>query len=138
MTETSLDWYKDAIFYEVYIRAFRDSNRSGSGDIQGLIEKLDYIRDLGVDCIWIMPHYPSPLNDDGYDIADYYDVHPDYGTLEDIKALVAAVHAHGLKIITDLVLNHTSDQHYWFQRARAEPALPLPGLLCVERQRRKV
>jgi maltose alpha-D-glucosyltransferase/alpha-amylase len=124
MTDSSQDWYKDAIFYEVYIRAFKDSNGTGHGDFRGLIEKLGYIRDLGVDCIWIMPHYPSPLMDDGYDIADYYNVHPDYGSLEEFRALVDAVHAHGLKIITDLVLNHTSDQHYWFQQARASRDSP--------------
>lgn len=112
-------WYKQAIFYEVYIRAFADSNGDGNGDFLGLTLKLDYIRELGIDCIWIMPMYPSPLKDDGYDISDYYNIHPDYGTLEDFKKFLAEAHARGLKVITDLVLNHTSDQHPWFQAARS-------------------
>jgi len=113
-------WYKNAVFYEVNIRAFRDSNADGKGDLVGLTEKLDYLQDLGVDCIWILPHYPSPLKDDGYDIADYYGVHPNYGTLDDFKVLLAAAHARGIRILTDLVINHTSDQHAWFQQARAD------------------
>lgn len=117
-------WYQDAIFYELYIRAFKDSNGNGHGDISGLIEKLDYIQDLGVDCIWILPTYPSPLIDDGYDIADYYGVHEDYGTLEDMKRLIQEVHHRGMKIITDLVMNHTSDQHPWFQAARKDKNSP--------------
>ncbi|KAA3647741.1 MAG: maltose alpha-D-glucosyltransferase [Chloroflexi bacterium] len=117
-------WYKDAVFYEVYVRAFYDSNGDGHGDLAGLTQKLDYIKDLGVDCIWLLPTYPSPLKDDGYDIADYYDVHPDFGTLEDFKTLIDAVHKRGMRIITDLVLNHTSDQHHWFQEARSDPASP--------------
>ncbi len=117
-------WYKDAIFYQVYVRAFHDSNGDGHGDLRGLQLKLDYIKSLGVDCIWLMPIYPSPLKDDGYDIADFYAIHPDYGTLEDFKALLEAAHARGLRIITDLVLNHTSDQHPWFQAARSDPASP--------------
>jgi maltose alpha-D-glucosyltransferase / alpha-amylase len=110
-------WYKHAIFYEVYIRAFKDSNGDGHGDIQGLIQGLDYLKDLGVDCIWIMPMYPSPLKDDGYDISDFYHVHPDYGTVADFKQLLEAAHARGIRVITDLVLNHISDQHPWFQSA---------------------
>ena len=118
------DWFKDAVFYEVYIRAFHDSDGDGHGDIQGLIKKLGHIKALGVDCIWVLPHYPSPLKDDGYDIADYYGIHPDYGTLDDFKALIEAVHAEGLKIIVDLVLNHTSDQHEWFKQSRASKDSP--------------
>jgi maltose alpha-D-glucosyltransferase/alpha-amylase len=114
-------WYMNAFFYEVHIRAFCDSNGDGSGDLQGLINKLDYIKSLGVDCIWILPIYPSPLKDDGYDIADYYGVHKDYGTIEDFKELVKEAHKRGLKIIADLVLNHTSDQHAWFQASRSDP-----------------
>jgi len=114
-------WYMNAIFYEVQIKAFCDSNKDGIGDIQGLISKLDYIKDLGVNCIWILPIYPSPMKDDGYDIADYYDVHPDFGTLADFKNLVDEAHKRGLRIIADLVLNHTSDQHHWFQKSRSEP-----------------
>jgi len=111
-------WYKDAIIYEVPVRAYRDSNGDGIGDFAGLTEKLDYIRDLGVTAIWILPFYPSPLRDDGYDIADFTAVHPSYGTLRDVKRLIREAHARGLRVITELVCNHTSDQHAWFQRAR--------------------
>jgi maltose alpha-D-glucosyltransferase / alpha-amylase len=111
-------WFKDAIFYEVPVRSFYDSTNDGSGDFIGLREKLPYIRSLGVDCIWLLPFYPSPLKDDGYDIADFYGVHPDYGTLEDFKAFLDRAHELGLRVIADLVLNHTSDQHPWFQEAR--------------------
>jgi maltose alpha-D-glucosyltransferase/alpha-amylase len=117
-------WFKDAIFYELYVRAFRDSNGDGHGDLPGLTQKLDYLQSLGVDCIWLQPIYPSPLLDDGYDIADYYNVHPDYGTLDDFKTLVSEAHGRGLRLIADLVLNHTSDQHPWFQKARADPSSP--------------
>lgn len=110
-------WYKNAIFYEVYIRAFKDSNADGHGDIPGVIEKLDYLRELGVDCIWLQPLYLSPLRDDGYDIADYYNILPEYGTLNDFKNLVQAAHQRGMRVITDMVMNHTSDQHPWFQQA---------------------
>ena len=113
-------WYKDAVFYEVYVRAYRDSKGDGHGDLKGLTEKLDYIHDLGVDCIWIQPIYPSPLVDDGYDIADYYGVHPDYGRVEDFETLIQEAHARGIRVIADLVLNHTSDQHPWFQAARQD------------------
>jgi len=112
-------WYKDAVFYEIYVRAFNDSNNDGHGDLRGLIEKLDYLKDLGVDCLWLLPIYPSPLKDDGYDISNYYDIHPDYGTLDDFEALLEEAHKRGLHIIMDLVLNHTSDQHPWFRAARA-------------------
>ena len=112
-------WYKDAVFYEIYVRAFNDSNGDGHGDLLGLVEKLDYLQELGVTCLWLLPIYPSPLKDDGYDIANYYDVHPDYGTLDDFETLLEEVHKRGLRIIMDLVLNHTSDQHPWFRAARA-------------------
>jgi len=121
MSEKEYSWYMNAFFYEVHIRAFCDSNGDGIGDIPGLISKLDYIKNLGIDCIWILPIYASPLKDDGYDIADYYNVHPDYGTLEDFKTLVKKAHKCGLRIISDLVLNHTSDHHIWFQQARSDP-----------------
>ncbi|RIK35287.1 MAG: maltose alpha-D-glucosyltransferase, partial [Chloroflexi bacterium] len=111
-------WYKDAIIYQTHVRAFFDSTGDGIGDFAGLTAKLDYLRDLGVSAIWIMPFYPSPLRDDGYDIADYTDVHPAYGTLADVRAFVRAAHQRGLRVITELVCNHTSDQHPWFQRAR--------------------
>jgi maltose alpha-D-glucosyltransferase/alpha-amylase len=111
-------WYKNAIFYELHIRAFADSNADGQGDLPGIISKLDYLKELGVDCIWLLPMFPSPLKDDGYDIADYDTIHPDYGRLEDFKKLVQEAHARGLRLIIELVLNHTSDQHPWFQQAR--------------------
>jgi maltose alpha-D-glucosyltransferase / alpha-amylase len=117
-------WYKDAVFYEIYVRAIADGNGDGHGDIRGLTERLDYFRDLGVDCLWLMPIYPSPLKDDGYDIADYYGIHPDYGTLDDFKTLLAEAHRRGLRVIADLVPNHTSDQHPWFQAARADRRSP--------------
>ena len=118
------DWYLNSVFYEVYVRAFRDSNGDGHGDIPGLIEKLDYLKDLGVDCIWLLPLYPSPLKDDGYDIADYMHIHPDFGTIEDYKNLVNEAHKRGMYVIADLVLNHTSDQHAWFQAALKDPSSP--------------
>jgi maltose alpha-D-glucosyltransferase/alpha-amylase len=111
-------WYKNAIFYELHIRSFVDSNGDGKGDLLGIIPKLDYLQDLGVDCIWLMPMFPSPLKDDGYDIADYYNIHPDYGTVEDFRKLVEEAHARGIRVITDLVLNHTSDLHPWFTESR--------------------
>ncbi|MCL4304089.1 MAG: maltose alpha-D-glucosyltransferase [Anaerolineae bacterium] len=111
-------WYKNAIFYELHIRAFADSNGDGKGDLLGIIPKLDYLKELGVDCIWLLPMFPSPLKDDGYDIADYFNIHPDYGTVEDFKKLLDEAHARGLRVITDLVLNHTSDQHTWFIESR--------------------
>lgn len=117
-------WYKNAVFYEISVRAFKDSNGDGIGDLRGLAQKLDYLQILGVDCIWIMPIYPSPLKDDGYDIADYYNVDQTYGSLDDLKHLVEAAHARGLRIIMDLVLNHTSDEHPWFQSARADKNSP--------------
>jgi len=113
-------WYKSGVIYEVHVRAFYDSDGDGTGDFRGLTEKLDYIKDLGVTAIWLLPFYPSPLKDDGYDIADYRDVHPMYGTLADFKAFLRAAHQRGLRVITELVLNHTSDQHPWFQRARTD------------------
>ena len=111
-------WYKDAIIYELHIKSFYDSNGDGIGDINGLVEKLDYLENLGVTAIWLLPFYPSPLKDDGYDIADYFNIHPDYGTLRDFKRLLKEAHKRGLRIITELVVNHTSDQHKWFRRAR--------------------
>jgi maltose alpha-D-glucosyltransferase/alpha-amylase len=114
-------WYKDAILYEVHVRAFYDSAGDGVGDFGGLARKLDYLQDLGVTAIWLLPFYPSPLKDDGYDTADYLEVHPSYGTLRDFKKFLRDAHSRGLKVITELVLNHTSDQHPWFQRARTSP-----------------
>ncbi len=111
-------WYKDAIIYQLHIKSFFDSNNDGVGDFPGLLSKLDYIADLGVNTIWLLPFYPSPRLDDGYDISDYRGVHPDYGTLHDVRRFIAAAHARGIRVITELVVNHTSDQHPWFQRAR--------------------
>ena len=119
-----LTWYKDAVFYEVPVRSFYDSNADGIGDFRGLIEKLGYIRDLGVDCIWLLPMYQSPLRDDGYDISDFYSIHPDYGTVDDFRAFLDAAHELGLRVIADLVMNHTSDKHPWFQEARRSPDSP--------------
>ena len=120
----SQPWFKNAVFYEVYPRAFADGNGDGHGDLRGLTARLDYFRELGVDCLWLQPIYPSPLEDDGYDIADYYNVHPDYGTLDDFKTFLSEAHARGLRLVADLVLNHTSDQHPWFQAARASKDSP--------------
>ncbi|HEY0178334.1 MAG TPA: maltose alpha-D-glucosyltransferase [Dokdonella sp.] len=111
-------WYKDAVIYQLHVKSFFDSNDDGIGDFPGLISKLDYIAELGVNAIWLLPFYPSPRRDDGYDIAEYTDVHPDYGTLADFRHLIAAAHERGIRVITELVINHTSDEHPWFQRAR--------------------
>jgi maltose alpha-D-glucosyltransferase/alpha-amylase len=111
-------WYKDAIIYELRVRSFYDANGDGIGDFRGVTSKLDYLQDLGVTALWLLPFYPSPLRDDGYDIADYTDVHPDNGTLADFQELLEGAHRRGLRVITELVLNHTSDQHPWFKRAR--------------------
>jgi len=121
MSEREEHWYKDAIIYEAHVKAFYDSNGDGIGDFAGLTEKLDYIQDLGVTAVWVLPFYPSPLRDDGYDIADYRDVHPSYGAMRDFKKFTRAAHDRNLKVITELVINHTSDQHPWFQRARHAP-----------------
>ncbi|MGH2451091.1 MAG: maltose alpha-D-glucosyltransferase, partial [Candidatus Limnocylindria bacterium] len=112
------DWYKDAIIYELHVRAFYDSNADGIGDFAGLTAKLDYLKDLGVTAVWLLPFYPSPLKDDGYDIADYTDVHRSYGSLRDVRTFVREAHRRGIRVITELVANHTSDQHPWFQKAR--------------------
>jgi maltose alpha-D-glucosyltransferase/alpha-amylase len=117
LPEESL-WYKDAIIYELHVRAFRDSNGDGVGDFRGLTEKLDYIEGLGANTIWLLPFYPSPLRDDGYDISDYFNIHPDYGTLRDFRSFLRAAHKRGLRVIAELVLNHTSSDHSWFQQSR--------------------
>src|SRR5215471_12440838 len=111
-------WYKDAVIYQLHIKAFFDSNDDGMGDFRGLTEKLDYIKDLGVNTIWLLPFYPSPLRDDGYDVADYRNVHPLYGTRHEFQHFVHEAHERGLRVITELIVNHTSDQHPWFQAAR--------------------
>src|ERR1700753_2350087 len=114
-------WFKDAVIYELHVRAFMDSNNDGIGDFAGLMQKLDYIQDLGVTCLWLLPFFPSPLRDDGYDISDYVNVNPSYGTLDDFKAFLAAAHERDIQVMVELVVNHTSDQHPWFQRARRAP-----------------
>jgi maltose alpha-D-glucosyltransferase/alpha-amylase len=114
-------WYKDAIFYELHVKSFQDSNDDGIGDFRGLISRLDDLQELGIDCIWLLPFYPSPGRDDGYDIAEFLDINPRYGTLADVRAFLDEAHRRGLRVIADLVLNHTSDQHLWFQRARRAP-----------------
>ncbi|WP_128255730.1 maltose alpha-D-glucosyltransferase [Falsirhodobacter deserti] len=112
------DWYKDAVIYQLHIKAFQDSNGDGIGDFAGLMQRLDYVQELGVTAIWLLPFYPSPLRDDGYDISDYRSINPSYGSMKDFKAFVAEAHKRGIRVITELVINHTSDQHPWFQRAR--------------------
>jgi len=117
-------WYKDAIIYQLHVRTFCDSNGDGIGDFVGLTQRLDYLQELGTNTIWLLPFYPSPLRDDGYDIADYTTVHPSYGTLDDFKAFLIAAHNRGLRVIIEMVMNHTSDQHPWFQEARSSRANP--------------
>jgi maltose alpha-D-glucosyltransferase/alpha-amylase len=117
-------WFKHAVFYEIHTRAFFDGNDDGSGDLRGVMEKLDYLQWLGIDCIWLLPLYPSPLRDGGYDIADFNNVHPDYGTVEDFRLLVEAAHQRGIRLIADLVMNHTSADHPWFQASRSDRAGP--------------
>ena len=111
-------WYKDAVVYQVHVRTFQDSNADGIGDFPGLTQKLDYLQELGTTALWLMPFFPSPLRDDGYDIADYRSVHPSYGTLDDFKKFLTGAHERGIRVIIELVLNHTSDQHPWFQESR--------------------
>jgi len=118
-------WYKDAIIYELHVKSFYDSRGDGIGDFKGLTQKLDYLQNLGITAIWLLPFYPSPLKDDGYDIADYYNVHPQYGTLSDFREFLKEAHTRGLYVITELVMNHTSDQHEWFQKSReSKPGFP--------------
>jgi maltose alpha-D-glucosyltransferase / alpha-amylase len=117
-------WFRKAVFYEVYVRGFHDANADGSGDFVGLTEKLDFVEWLGVDCIWLLPMYASPLRDGGYDIADFFLTHPDYGTVEDFTRFVEAAHQRGIRVIADLVMNHTSSDHPWFQEARSSPDSP--------------
>src|SRR5262245_6805873 len=126
MPSTDPRWYKDAIIYELHVRSFHDSIGDGMGDFRGLSRKLDYLQDLGITAIWLLPFYPSPLKDDGYDIADYTNVHPNYGTLADFEEFLQEADRGGLRGVTELVIDHASDLHPWFQRARgAEPDSPL-------------
>ena len=117
-------WYKDAIFYELHVRAFKDANDDGIGDFPGLTSQLDYLKELGVDCLWLLPFCKSPLRDDGYDVADYRAIHPDYGTMAQLEEFLEVAHGHGIRVISDFVMNHTSDQHQWFQAARRAPVSP--------------
>ena len=124
LTKSDPLWFKRAVFYEVLVRSFKDSNADGIGDLQGLTEKLDYLEWLGVDCLWLPPFYPSPLRDGGYDISDYTNVMPEVGTIADFAAFMEAAHARGIRVIVDFVMNHTSDQHPWFQESRNDPDGP--------------
>ncbi len=124
MPTTDPLWFKDAVFYELHVKAFCDGNGDGIGDFRGLIQKLDYLEWLGVNCLWLLPFFPSPLRDDGYDVADYRNIFPDYGSMEDFRAFLDEAHRRGMRVIADLVLNHTSDQHAWFQEARSSPQSP--------------
>ena len=125
ITETSNQlWYRDAVFYEVHVKTFFDSNNDGIGDFPGLTMKLDYLRDIGITCIWLLPFYKSPLRDDGYDISDYYSIQPEFGTISDFKTFLQEAHSRGIRVIADLVLNHVSDQNAWFQEAIRNPASP--------------
>lgn len=118
MADINKHWYKEMAVYQVWPRSFKDGNGDGIGDLKGVMEKLDYIKSLGVDAIWFSPLYKSPQHDYGYDIADYRDINPEYGTLDEFKELLAAAHERGLKIIMDLVINHTSDEHEWFKESK--------------------
>jgi maltose alpha-D-glucosyltransferase/alpha-amylase len=122
--ESDPQWFKRAVFYEIHIRGFFDGNDDGAGDFRGLSEKLDYLQWLGIDCIWLLPMYASPLRDGGYDIADFFTIHPDYGTVEDFRLFVEAAHQRGIRVIADLVMNHTSNDHPWFQESRSSPDSP--------------
>jgi maltose alpha-D-glucosyltransferase/alpha-amylase len=124
LDRSDVDWFKSAVFYEVLIRSFRDSSGDGVGDLKGLTEKLDYLEWLGVDCLWLPPFFPSPLKDGGYDVADYTAVAPDIGTIEDFQEFLDAAHSRGIRVVIDVVMNHTSDQHPWFQESRRDPEGP--------------
>src|SRR5512146_2444679 len=117
-------WFKRAVFYEIHIRGFADGNDDGHGDFRGLTERMDYLQWLGINCIWLLPMYPSPLRDGGYDIADSFSIHPDYGTVDDFRTLVDAAHERGIRVIADLVMNHTSSHHPCFQEALSDPSSP--------------
>lgn len=127
--------YKEAIVYQIYPRSFKDSNNDGIGDLRGIIEKLDYLEYLGVNAVWLSPVYKSPLDDNGYDISDYCDILPEYGTLDDFKELIAGMHKRGIKLIMDLVINHTSDEHPWFLAAKKTSTVHTGIIIFPERQK---
>jgi len=122
--ETDPRWFQRSVFYEVLVRGFFDSNDDGTGDLRGLTAKLDYLSWLGIDCIWLLPFYQSPLRDGGYDISDFFSILPEYGNLADALELVEEAHRRGIRIVADLVMNHTSDQHPWFQESRQDATNP--------------
>ena len=130
-------WYRDAVIYQLNVKAFFDTNGDGMGDFKGVTAKLDYVQALGVNTLWLMPFYPSPLRDDGYDISEYEDVHPQYGTLDDFREMLGEAHQRGLRVITELVINHTSDQHPWFQAARRAPDKPAAPPTAQSKPRRR-
>ena len=117
-------WFKEAIIYQIYPQSFKDSNNDGIGDLQGIISKIDYLVSLGINCIWLSPIYVSPMADNGYDIADYYNINPIYGTIEDFKELIFKLHQNNIRLIMDLVVNHTSDEHRWFKEASSDKNSP--------------
>ena len=119
-----MSWYHNAVFYQALVGSFKADGDKEVGTLRGVIDKLDYLQWLGVDCLWLSPFYASPLRDDGYDIADYYSIHPDYGTMEDFEELIAELHRRDMRIMTDLALNHTSSDHPWFQASRTDPTGP--------------
>src|SRR6185295_20343486 len=114
-------WYKHAVIYELSVRGFADSNADGIGDFRGLTDKLDYLQRLGINCVWVLPFSPSPMRDGGYDVMDYTGINPDFGTMGDFRRFIRAAHGRGIRVITEMVVNHTSDQHPWFQAARQAP-----------------
>ena len=111
-------WWKEEVIYQIYPRSFQDSNGDGIGDIQGIISRLDHLQEMGIDIIWLCPIYQSPNDDNGYDISDYYDIHPEFGTMADFDQMLDEIHSRGMRLIMDLVLNHSSDEHEWFQKSR--------------------
>ena len=130
---SELKWWQTAVFYQIYPRSFADGNGDGIGDFKGILQKLDYLSDLGVDAIWLSPHFPSPNWDCGYDISNYIDVAPEYGTLDDFKTFLAESHKRGIRVILDLVLNHTSDEHPWFLEFKIQPRQSQSRLVCLGR-----
>ena len=138
MTEKKEKWWKNAVIYQIYPKSFQDSDGDGVGDIRGIIQRLDHLEDLGIDAVWISPMYCSPQNDNGYDISDYQDIDPMFGTLADMDELIAEAGKRNIRIIMDLVLNHTSDEHRWFLEAKKKQGQSLSRLLCMAGRRRGI